>query len=194
MASSSDSRLSFSSSRKNEGGALTQGCGTGALRGGRSEAGGRRPPAERSAQLPLRPAAERSGSTLPFRNKLPPVASTRRNPEAHICTGPRQGGVCKGQRPLLPVILSLTTDLCTVLIRSVLIVQSCTHMRQLITQRLQRAARGRTRPEAMSYEECVVPVRTLSYPVVPGRTPGRTYRDYSWEGTKYENLDVRHPF
>ena len=45
----------------------------------------------------------------------------------------RQGGVCKGQRPLLPVILSLTTDLCTVLIRSVLIVQSCTHMRQLIT-------------------------------------------------------------
>ena len=36
--------------------------------------------------------------------RLPSVPSTWRNLEAHIRTGPRQGGVCKGQRPLLPVI------------------------------------------------------------------------------------------
>ena len=83
--------------------------GAGAERSGRWEGRterGRRPQAAGRAQPPLRPAAERSGSTLLFRNKLPPLPSFRTKPGGSTyAPGPRQGGGA-GAAPPLPMIPS----------------------------------------------------------------------------------------
>ena len=87
--------------------------GAGAERSGRWEGRlerGRRPQAAGRAQPPLRPAAERSGSTLLFRSKLPPVPSTQRNPEAHICHGLPAGRGRGGSAPASCNSLSLPTS------------------------------------------------------------------------------------
>ena len=79
--------------------------GAGAERSGRWEGRterGRRPQAVGRAQPPLRPAAERSGSTLIFRNKPATREAHSETRRLTYAPGPRQGGVCKGQR-LLPV-------------------------------------------------------------------------------------------
>ena len=78
-------------------------------RGGRSEAVGRRPPAERS-----RPSdRQRSAAGAPCYFEANSLRSLARGETRRLThtPGSRQGGVCKGQRPLLPVIsLSLATS------------------------------------------------------------------------------------